>query len=100
MGTVGYTPQALRLLAAMGRADRDRADELRPRIAEELTTPTRALVEALGAELQARVSPGLTADPRINGSISPHRRDLRFTRDRTYPLKDHLQVMFWEGERK
>lgn len=100
MGFSGYTSDALALLDEMGRATKAGAAALKPRIDAELTEPTRDLVEALGAELQDRVSPGLQAVPKINGSISPFHRDLRFSADKDHPLKDHVHLVFWEGEPK
>ena len=40
-----------------------------------LLEPAKGFVTALGEQLQARVSPGIRAEPRVNGSI------LRITRD-------------------
>ena len=37
--------------------------------------------------------------PRVNGSISPINRDIRFSADKT-PYKDHLLFRWWEGEEK
>lgn len=100
MGFSGYTPEALALLDEMGAATRAEAAALKPRLDAELTEPTRELVEALGDELRERISPGLAAVPKINGSISPFHRDLRFTDDKDHPLKDHVHLVFWEGQPK
>jgi hypothetical protein len=100
MGFSGYAPDALALLDRMGAATKAEAAQLKPRIDTELTEPTRELVEAVGAGLQERISDGIQAVPRINGSISPFHRDLRFTDDRDHPLKDHVHLVFWEGTPK
>ena len=60
--------------------------------------PARAFVEAVAPAL-GRISPGLRAEPRIPGSIFRINRDTRFTRDRR-PYKEHLDVWFWEGDRR
>lgn len=60
--------------------------------------PARALVEALGPQLRA-ISPDVQFEPRIGGSIMRVNRDTRFSRDKR-PYKDHLDIMFWHGERK
>ncbi len=45
--------------------------------------------------LTERISPCLVADPRVNGSIAPINRDLRF--DPNGPrYKDHLLFRWWE----
>lgn len=55
-------------------------------------------VEVAGERLQA-IRPQVVADPRVNGSIFRINRDIRFSTDKT-PYKDHLDLWFWEGERK
>ena len=62
-----------------------------------LLQPAKDFVVALGEELHARVSPGLRAEPRVNGSILRITRDTRFTTDKR-PYKDHLDIWFWEGD--
>ena len=37
--------------------------------------------------------------PRVNGSIAPLNRDVRFSADKT-PYKDHLLFRWWEGSTK
>lgn len=46
-----------------------------------------------------RFRPQIMAEPRLNGSIFRINRDIRFTKDKT-PYKDHLDLWFWEGERR
>ena len=62
-----------------------------------LLRPAKAFVVALGEQLRTRVSPGLRAEPRINGSILRINRDARFSSDKR-PYKDHLDFWFWEGD--
>lgn len=59
--------------------------------------PAREFVRDMGGAL-AGISPGIIADPRVNQSIFKIHRDVRFSRDKT-PLKTHLGLWFWEGER-
>jgi len=60
--------------------------------------PAKALVSALGPRLRA-IAPELSFEPRINGSIFRINRDVRFSKDKT-PYKPHLDLWFWEGERR
>jgi uncharacterized protein (TIGR02453 family) len=62
-----------------------------------LLAPARAFVVALGDELRSRVSPGIRAEPRVDGSILRMNRDTRFHHDKR-PYKDHLDLVLWEGE--
>ena len=52
-----------------------------------LLQPAKGFVIALGEQLQARVSPGIRAEPRVNGSILRITRDTRFTTDKR-PYKE------------
>ncbi len=58
----------------------------------------RAFVAALGPELQ-KISPTVQFEPKIGASLMRVNRDTRFSRDKR-PYKDHLDLMFWHGERK
>ena len=62
-----------------------------------LLQPAKDFVVALGEELHARVSSGIRAEPRINGSILRINRDTRFSSDKR-PYKEHVDFWFWEGE--
>lgn len=53
---------------------------------------------ALQAPL-ARLSNELVCEPKVNGSIFRINRDIRFSKDKT-PYKDHLDLWFWQGQRK
>ena len=44
----------------------------------------------------ATFAPGITAEPRVNGSIFRINRDIRFSKDKT-PYKNHLDLWFYEG---
>ena len=60
--------------------------------------PAKAFVEAMGPALQ-KLSPGVRAEPRVNGSLMRINRDTRFSKDKT-PYKTTLDLMFTEGEGK
>lgn len=60
--------------------------------------PGKAFVEAIAQRLKA-ISPGVHAEPRVNGSIMRINRDVRFSKDKR-PYKTHLDFWFWHGEKK
>ncbi|MEP3278596.1 MAG: DUF2461 domain-containing protein [Stappiaceae bacterium] len=60
--------------------------------------PAKTFVAALQQPLQHLV-PSIQAVPKVNGSIFRINRDTRFSKDKR-PYKDHLDLWFWEGERK
>lgn len=93
----GYPIGALALLATIGSGDRDHFRAHRDEYTAHLLDPTRALVRDLAEPLQ-EVSPGITAVPAVNGSISPINNDARF--HAVPPYKDYLLLRFWEGEDK
>lgn len=64
-----------------------------------IAEPAKALVEAVATDLRNELSPAIVGVPRVNGSISPINRDIRFSADKT-PYKDHLLFRWWEGEEK
>ena len=94
----GFPREGLEFLAGIA-ADNTRAyfNAHRTTYEAALLQPAKDFVVALGAELRARVSPGLRAEPRINGSILRINRDTRFSADKR-PYKEHLDLWFWEGE--
>jgi uncharacterized protein (TIGR02453 family) len=58
--------------------------------------PAQAFVAAMGERLR-RLTPGITADPRPDGSLFRIYRDTRFSPDKA-PYKTHLGIYFWEGK--
>ncbi len=58
----------------------------------------RSFVAALGPRLEV-FAPGISAEPRINGSIFRIHRDVRFSKDKT-PYKPHLDLWFWQGKHR
>jgi uncharacterized protein (TIGR02453 family) len=61
--------------------------------------PAKAFAAAMGERLQDDISPAIVSQPKVNGSISPINRDVRFSPDKT-PYKDHLMFRWWEGTEK
>lgn len=98
-GFNGFPAPGLDLLAQL--ADRDTAwlAANRETYDRDLMAPARAFVVDLGAVLGSEVSEGIVADARVNGSIAPVNRDIRFAADK-HPYKDHLLFRFWEGAHK
>ena len=94
----GFPRDGLEFLAGL-RSDNTREyfDAHRADYETALMQPAKQFVVALGAELRARVSPGLRAEPRVNGSILRINRDTRFSTDKR-PYKEHLDLWFWEGD--
>lgn len=94
----GFSPELFEFLRGLER-DNTKAyfDAHRDVYDRAYVAPAREFVVALGGELQARVSPGIQAEPKVNGSIFRINRDTRFSRDKT-PYKPHLDMFFWEGE--
>lgn len=70
----------------------------RPRYEAAYLAPARTLVTILGPLLR-EMSPGVQFDAKVNGSISRINRDTRFSKDKR-PYKDHLDLIFWHGERR
>ena len=95
----GFSQDALGLLGALPLGNPAWYAENKPEVTAKLIDPARALVEDLGARLRAELSPGIEAQPKVNGSISPLNEDLRFAPDKP-PYRDYLMVNFWDGAPK
>ena len=94
----GFPRAGLDVLAGLATENtREYFDAHRADYETALLQPAKDLVVALGEELHARVSPGLRAEPRVNGSILRINRDTRFSSDKR-PYKEHLDLWFWEGD--
>ncbi len=98
MTFTGFPPDTTDFLADLS-AHNSKAwfDANRHRYERGYVEPAKAFVEAVTEPLR-QVAP-VEAEPRINGSIFRINRDIRFSKDKT-PYKDHLDLWFWEGERK
>ena len=94
----GFPRDGFAFLAELGTDNtREFFDAHRETYETALLEPAKGFVIALGEQLQARVSPGIRAEPRVNGSILRITRDTRFTTDKR-PYKEHLDIWFWEGD--
>jgi uncharacterized protein (TIGR02453 family) len=94
----GFPREGFALLADLATDNtREFFDAHRATYESALLEPAKGLVTALGEQLQARVSPGIRAEPRVNGSILRITRDTRFTTDKR-PYKEHVDIWFWEGD--
>src|SRR5918998_456518 len=72
-------------------------DANRARYERDLVAPAKAFVTA-AAPLLDRLAPGISAEPRVLGSIFRINRDTRFSPDKR-PYKAHLDLWFWHGRR-
>ncbi len=95
----GFPRSALDFLTTLGSSDKTWFDANRKQYDAEVAAPAKAFVTDLGELLHDRISPGIEAVPKTNGSIAPINNDLRFSPDAS-PYKDHLMFRFWEGADK
>jgi uncharacterized protein (TIGR02453 family) len=89
-------PRFLRLLARNNKEewfDANRAD-----YDDHYVEAAKGFVEAIGPGLK-KLTPGLVAEPRINGAIMRINRDVRFSKDKT-PYKTALHLIFTQAGRK
>jgi uncharacterized protein (TIGR02453 family) len=94
----GFPREGLEFLEGLAKDNtREYFDIHRDTYQSALLQPAKDFVVALGEELQARVAPGIRADPRINVSILRINRDTRFSSDKR-PYKEHIDFWFWEGD--
>lgn len=98
-GFAGFSKTGLDFLTTLGTKDKTWFDENRKTYDAEVVAPAKAYVVAVGELLAERISPGIEAQPKTNGSIAPINNDLRFNPDAS-PYKDHLMFRFWEGPNK
>ena len=73
-------------------------DANRPLYEAGYVAAAKAFVLDIGPRLKA-VSPEVGFDPKVNGSIARINRDIRFSKDKR-PYKDHLDLLFWHGEKR
>ena len=95
----GFDADAIDFLKKLGGEQADWFKARKKDYQRLIVAPSKAFVTDLGAELQSRVSAGIVAEPKTNGSIAPINNDLRFSPDKS-PYKDHLLLKFWEGANK
>lgn len=95
----GFPPQTLAFLRGLARDNsRDWFEAHRGDYDEFYVGPARRFVEAIGPGL-SKISPSIRYEARVNGSLLRINRDTRFSKDKT-PYKAHLDLWFWEGERR
>jgi uncharacterized protein (TIGR02453 family) len=98
-GRFSFPADTVEFLADLRRHnDKGWFDAHRDRYEAAYVEPAKAFVEAAAPRL-ATIVPGITAEPRVLGSIFRIHRDTRFSTDKR-PYKDHLDFWFWQGERK
>ncbi len=95
----GFGPKTRKFLRELGR-NNDKAwfDAHRADYEDYYLEPAKAFVEAVGPKVE-KFAPNIVWEPRVNGSIFRVNRDIRFSKDKT-PYKDHIDLWFWEGQRK
>jgi uncharacterized protein (TIGR02453 family) len=94
----GFPREGLEFLEGLATDNsREYFDAHRTTYESELLAPAKDFVVALGGELRSRVSAGIRAEPRINGSILRINRDTRFSTDKR-PYKEHVDFWFWESD--
>ena len=100
MSFSGFPTDTLDFLADL-EVHNDKAwfDRNRDRYEAAYLEPAKDFVDALGEVLQRDISAGIRAEPKVNSSIRRINRDVRFSKDKS-PYKDHLDLMFPEGEGK
>jgi uncharacterized protein (TIGR02453 family) len=95
----GFPPDTLAFLADLRRHnERSWFEANRSRYEAAYVEPAKAFVETVRPGLRDLV-PRINAEPRVLGSVFRINRDTRFSKDKT-PYKDHLDLWFWEGDRK
>ena len=95
----GFPAETVRFLEALG-ANNSKSwfDTHRGDYQRLYLQPAMAFVSTIEAPLRSLV-PEIRVEPRVNGSIFRINRDIRFAKDKT-PYKDHIDLWFWQGDRK
>ncbi len=95
----GFPPGTPRFLADLGtNNNREWFEAHRPDYDRLWLAPALSFAAAAGARIR-RIRPEVTVDPRVNGNVFRINRDVRFRADKS-PYKDHLDLWFWEGDKK
>lgn len=76
--------------------DKEWFDANRDRYEGAFLDPAKAFVTAMAPKIEA-ISATAHAEPAVNKTIMRINRDTRFSKDKT-PYKNHLDLMFWDGE--
>lgn len=96
----GFSGEGLEFLARLPSLDKEQFAANKADWNQFVLQPTKNFVEDIGGILRAELSPTISAVARVNGSISPIHRDLRFSQDKTMLYKDFLLLNFWDGADK
>jgi len=95
----GFGKETVRFLAALSANNKPEwFNAHRADYEAHYIEPAKDFIVAIAAPLR-ELAPAIQAEPKVNGSIFRINRDIRFSRDKT-PYKDHLDLWFWEGDRK
>lgn len=95
----GFGPKTIQFIKGLSKNNKKEwFDEHRADYDTHYIEPAKDFITAIGPKLE-KLSPGIHAIPKVNGSIFRINRDIRFSKDKT-PYKDHLDLWFWEGDRK
>jgi uncharacterized protein (TIGR02453 family) len=96
----GFPKQTFEYLAELSQQNnREWFTARRNRYETYYLEPALAFIEALGPRLATELPGDVRFEPRVNGSLFRINRDVRFSKDKT-PYKDHIDMWFWQGERK
>lgn len=97
-GFIGFSEKTVKFFRDLAtHNNREWFSAQRGNYEEHVLLPARAFVTAMGERLH-RLTPGITADPRPDGSLFRIYRDTRFSPDKS-PYKTHLGIFFWEGKK-
>ncbi|MEL6981116.1 MAG: DUF2461 family protein, partial [Actinomycetota bacterium] len=75
----GFPSDGLAFLSELGERDKAWCDENRSTYDQAVVAPAKAFVVAVGERLADSFAPGIVAQPKANGSLSPINNDLRFS---------------------
>jgi uncharacterized protein (TIGR02453 family) len=96
----GFPDDTFRFLAELTMNNEKAWFEANRRRYEEFyLTPALAFIGALGPRLTSTLPGEVRYEARVNGSLFRINRDVRFSKDKT-PYKNHIDMWFWQGERK
>ena len=95
----GFSPSTFRFLRGIDRHNNKRwFEEHREEYSKHYVSPATAFVSALGPRLR-KISKSVKFEPKLNGSVFRIQRDMRFVGNGA-PYKPHLDLLFWEGQRR
>jgi uncharacterized protein (TIGR02453 family) len=96
----GFPESTIQFLAELSRNnERTWFEEHREACERLVIEPAKAFVEALGGRLKS-LDPKIQAVPRVRGSIKAMELRRRFPNSKRPPYKDHLDLIFWSGQRR